>query len=146
MFDGLPDCFVIPRSFHLLKQPTANKEKARQTEKEKYIVEALLRVAQTKATNMRIDHENHRESPHRIDVCYPLTCHSTAKVQKKVGTFGRLSEKYYFCGMKERINWIDWGKALAACAVIFCHLPQSQENSHIPMITRKKQQFIWLIQ
>ena len=127
MFDGLPDCFVIPRSFHLLKQPTANKEKARQTEKEKYIVEALLRVAQTKATNMRINHENHRESPHRIDVCYPLTCHSTAKVQKKVGTFGRLSEKYYFCGMKERINWIDWGKALAACAVIFCHLPQSQE-------------------
>lgn len=29
--------------------------------------------------------------------------------------------------MKERINWIDWGKTLAVCTVVFCHLPQSQE-------------------
>ena len=29
--------------------------------------------------------------------------------------------------MKERINWIDWGKALAVITVVFCHLPQSQE-------------------
>ena len=29
--------------------------------------------------------------------------------------------------MKERINWIDWAKALAAITVVFCHLPQSQE-------------------
>ena len=29
--------------------------------------------------------------------------------------------------MKERINWIDWAKALAVISVIFCHLPQSQE-------------------
>ena len=29
--------------------------------------------------------------------------------------------------MKERINWIDWAKALAVCTVVFCHLPQSQE-------------------
>lgn len=29
--------------------------------------------------------------------------------------------------MTERINWIDWAKALAACTVVFCHLPQSQE-------------------
>lgn len=27
----------------------------------------------------------------------------------------------------QRINWIDWAKALAACTVVFCHLPQSQE-------------------
>ena len=27
----------------------------------------------------------------------------------------------------QRINWIDWAKALAAITVIFCHLPQSQE-------------------
>lgn len=33
----------------------------------------------------------------------------------------------YFCNMKERINWIDWAKALAVCCVVFCHLPQSQE-------------------
>jgi len=29
--------------------------------------------------------------------------------------------------MKERIGWIDWGKALAVVTVVFCHLPQSQE-------------------
>jgi fucose 4-O-acetylase-like acetyltransferase len=29
--------------------------------------------------------------------------------------------------MKERINWIDWAKALATMTVVFCHLPQSQE-------------------
>ena len=29
--------------------------------------------------------------------------------------------------MKERINWIDWAKALAVCCVVFCHLPQSQD-------------------
>lgn len=29
--------------------------------------------------------------------------------------------------MKERINWIDWAKALAVASVVFCHLPQSQE-------------------
>ena len=29
--------------------------------------------------------------------------------------------------MKERINWIDWGKAVAVCTVVFCHLPQSHE-------------------
>ena len=33
----------------------------------------------------------------------------------------------YLCGMKERINWIDWAKALAVCCVVFIHLPQSQE-------------------
>ena len=50
-----------------------------------------------------------------------------AKLQKKAGTFGDLKIKYYFCRMKERINWIDWGKALAVITVVFCHLPQSQE-------------------
>ena len=28
---------------------------------------------------------------------------------------------------KERINWIDWAKAIGASTVVFCHLPQSQE-------------------
>lgn len=27
----------------------------------------------------------------------------------------------------QRINWIDWAKALAAVTVVYCHLPQSQE-------------------
>lgn len=38
-----------------------------------------------------------------------------------------LSDNCYFCTVKERINWIDWAKALAVCTVVFCHLPQSQE-------------------
>ena len=29
--------------------------------------------------------------------------------------------------MNGRINWIDWGKAIAVITVVFCHLPQSQE-------------------
>lgn len=29
--------------------------------------------------------------------------------------------------MSGRINWIDWGKCMAVCTVVFCHLPQSQE-------------------
>ena len=29
--------------------------------------------------------------------------------------------------MNERINWIDWGKAIAVMTVVFCHLPQFQE-------------------
>jgi fucose 4-O-acetylase-like acetyltransferase len=29
--------------------------------------------------------------------------------------------------MAQRLNWIDWGKALAVITVVFCHLPQSQE-------------------
>lgn len=27
----------------------------------------------------------------------------------------------------QRINWIDWAKALTAMTVVFCHLPQSQD-------------------
>lgn len=38
-----------------------------------------------------------------------------------------LLKNYYFCDMKERINWIDWAKALAVTTIVFCHLPQSQE-------------------
>ena len=29
------------------------------------------------------DHENHRESPHRIDVFYSLSCHICCKSNKK---------------------------------------------------------------
>ena len=36
--------------------------------------------------------------------------------------------------MNERINWIDWGKAMAACAVVLCHVPQSQEWFYVRYI------------
>ncbi len=80
---------------------------------------------------MRIHHENHRKSPHRIDVFYPLLrhnlCKGTNKNVKSQRLFGFSPTYDYLCGMKERINWIDWAKALAVCCVVFCHLPQSQE-------------------
>ena len=30
--------------------------------------------------------------------------------------------------MADRINWIDWSKAIAVCTVVFCHLPQPSEQ------------------
>ena len=47
--------------------------------------------------------------------------------QKYSKNFGISLTYSYLCGMKERINWIDWAKALAVCCVVFCHLPQSQD-------------------
>ena len=34
----------------------------------------------------------------------------------------------YFCGMKERINWIDWTKTWCMTVVVFCHLPQQEDT------------------
>ena len=56
---------------------------------------------------------------------------SPAKVQKKVGTFVHFSRKYYFCNMKERINWIDWAKAFCMTVVVFCHLPQEEDTFYL---------------
>lgn len=54
-------------------------------------------------------------------------CISAAKLQKKAGILGCYLFFYYFCSVNGRISWIDWAKAMAVCAVVFCHLPQSQE-------------------
>ena len=51
----------------------------------------------------------------------------SAKIQNYPQYLGYFRRLLYFCRMKERINWIDWAKALAVCCVVFCHLPQSQE-------------------
>lgn len=61
-------------------------------------------------------------------LCLPI---SPAKVQKKVGTFVHFSRKYYFCIMKERINWIDWAKAFCMTVVVFCHLPQQEDTFYL---------------
>ena len=50
-----------------------------------------------------------------------------AKIQNYPQYLGYFRRLLYFCRMKERINWIDWAKALAVCCVVFCHLPQSQD-------------------
>ena len=41
------------------------------------------------------------------------------------------SRKYYFCNMKERINWIDWAKAFCMTVVVFCHLPQQEDTFYL---------------
>ena len=41
------------------------------------------------------------------------------------------SRKYYFCIMKERINWIDWAKAFCMTVVVFCHLPQQEDTFYL---------------
>lgn len=33
--------------------------------------------------------------------------------------------------MKERINWIDWAKAICMTVVVFCHLPQQEDTFYL---------------
>ncbi len=69
----------------------------------------------------------------RIASIYSILCLaiSPAKVQKKVGTLVSFDRKYYFCTMKERINWIDWAKAFCMTVVVFCHLPQQEDTFYL---------------
>ena len=46
-------------------------------------VEAHQRTIQAEIADMGIDHENHRKSPHRINICYPLLCHINCKSTEK---------------------------------------------------------------
>ena len=75
---------------------------------------------------MRIHHENHRKSSHCINVFYPLLrhnlCKGTNKYVKSQRLFGFSPTYDYLCGMKERINWIDWAKALAVCWFYYRYL------------------------
>ena len=41
----------------------------------------------------------------------------------------------YFCGMKERINWIDWIKAWCMTIVVFCHLPQQGDTFYLQYLS-----------
>ena len=69
----------------------------------------------------------------RIASMYSILCFAItrAKVQKKVGTLACFDRKYYFCTMKERINWIDWAKAFCMTVVVFCHLPQQEDTFYL---------------
>jgi hypothetical protein len=80
-----------------LEQPATNHEETGQTKEIEDTVKPHQRAIQAEIADMSIDHEDHRESPHRINVFYPLLCHSTAKLQKKDGTFGYFNRKCYFC-------------------------------------------------
>ena len=63
------------------EQPAAQHEETRKTEEDENRVIAHSGVSQAEMTDMSKNHENHRKSPHRIDVCYSLFRHSMAKVQ-----------------------------------------------------------------
>lgn len=65
------------------EQPSADKEETGQSEQEKRGIEPQKRVAQAEMADMRIDHEDHRESTHRINVFYPLPSHILCKSTKK---------------------------------------------------------------
>ena len=71
-----------------LKQPATQHEETRKTKKDKNRIIAHSGISETEMTDMREDDENHRKSSHRIDVCYPLFRHSTAKVQFFFQYFG----------------------------------------------------------
>ena len=64
-----------------------------------------------------------------------LSSHLNLQKYIKKTTYKTILTKIsYFCTMNERINWIDWGKAMAACAVVLCHVPQSQEWFYVRYI------------
>jgi hypothetical protein len=54
------------------KQPTADKEKARQAKKYKHSIIPHSIITKAEMTDMREYHENHRESPHSINISYSL--------------------------------------------------------------------------
>ena len=70
------------------EKPATQHKEARKTEEDKNRIIAHPGITETEMTDMRKDDENHCESSHRIDVCYPLFRHSTAKVQFFFQYFG----------------------------------------------------------
>jgi hypothetical protein len=83
MFDDISHRRDSPRVTEIIlgEQPATQHEETRKTEEDENRVIAHSGVSQAEMTDMRKNHENHRESPHRIDVCYSLFRHSTTKVQ-----------------------------------------------------------------
>ena len=79
VFDRVLDGHTIPLEADVFKQPSADKEETRQAKQEKHIIPAHPHISYTEATDMGIDHEDHRESSHRINVFYPLFCHYVCK-------------------------------------------------------------------
>ena len=69
------------------EQPAANHEETGQAKEVEDTVEPHQRTIQAEIADMGIDHENHGESPHRINVFNPLLCHSTGKITKKRWNF-----------------------------------------------------------
>ena len=54
------------------KQPTADKEETRQTKKDKHSIITHSGITKAEIAYMRKNHENHRKSPHGINIFYSL--------------------------------------------------------------------------
>ncbi len=96
MLDGIPDGYAIPLTPRLLKQPTTDKEETRQSEQEEHIVPSHPLIPQAIVADMRIDHENHRESPHCVNITYSLLCHDACKDTNKKS---KCQINLFFCAL-----------------------------------------------
>ena len=131
-------------SRYRFEQPTTQHEKTRQTEENKNRIITHPGISKAEMADMRKNHENHRESSHRIDVFYPLLTHYGCKITEKSPKLWSLSQKIltlhkkrevgktqkHGCQM-QRINWIDWVKAWCMTVVVFCHLPQQEDTFYL---------------
>jgi hypothetical protein len=79
-----------------LEQPAANHEETGQSKEVEDTVEPHQRTIQAEIADMGIDHENHRKSPHRINICYPLLCHINCKSTEKRRNFWLFQRKLLF--------------------------------------------------
>ena len=79
LLDQTSDSSTIPQAFWFLEKPAANEEEARQSEEEENVIPSHPSVTQAHTADMRIDHEDHRESPHGINVCNPASYHTTSR-------------------------------------------------------------------
>ena len=65
------------------KQPATQHKKARKTEEDQNRIITHSGISKAEMTDMCKNHENHGESPHRIDVFYPLFAHNGCKITEK---------------------------------------------------------------
>ena len=89
-----------------LKQPTANHKEAWQTKENKNSIIPHPRVTQAEMTDMRKQHENHRKSPHRINIFYSLSSHFDCKITEKIGICLIILKNSVFLH-HERANQLD---------------------------------------
>lgn len=85
-----------------LEQPAANHEETGQTKEVENTVEPHQRTIHAKIADMGINHENHRESPHCINIFYPLFLHILCKITKKIPQF-----VFFFVILQHEPNQLD---------------------------------------
>jgi hypothetical protein len=89
-----------------LKQPATQHKETRQAKNDKYRIIAHPRIVHTEMAYMRKHYENHRESPHRIDVFYSFGCHIFCKSTEKSLDFWIFRQKILLLPY-ERTNQLD---------------------------------------